>query len=375
MKFEILKKSKNCSAKAGKLILPHGEVDTPVFMPVGTNGIIKALNFDQVKQIGFNIILSNSYHLFLRPGVEVLKKAGGLHKFSGWDRNILTDSGGFQVFSLSDFRKVMDEGVIFSSFIDGSRHLFTPESVLEFQSIVGSDIMMPLDECTPIPIDYNIAKIAMERTLKWLDKSYRYYIDYIDRSKQSMFGIIQGNKFRDLRKESALQTCSYDLPGFSIGGLSVGEEKEVMYEILDFLDGFIPETKPRYLMGVGTPEDLLNGVKYGIDMFDCIFPTRAGRNGTFFTKNGKSNIKNSSYKLDFSPLEDNCGCYTCKNFTRSYVRHLFKASEITALTLLSIHNLYFLFNLMKDIREAILNDNFEIFYNEFLKNYKRNENF
>jgi len=375
MKFEILKKSKNCSAKAGKLILPHGEVDTPVFMPVGTNGVIKALNFDQVKQIGFNIILSNSYHLFLRPGVEVLKKAGGLHKFSGWDRNILTDSGGFQVFSLSDFRKVMDEGVIFSSFIDGSRHLFTPESVLEFQSIVGSDIMMPLDECTPIPIDYNIAKIAMERTLKWLDKSYRYYIDYIDRSKQSMFGIIQGNKFRDLRKESALQTCSYDLPGFSIGGLSVGEEKEVMYEILDFLDGFIPETKPRYLMGVGTPEDLLNGVKYGIDMFDCIFPTRAGRNGTFFTKNGKSNIKNSSYKLDFSPLEDNCGCYTCKNFTRSYVRHLFKASEITALTLLSIHNLYFLFNLMKDIREAILNDNFEIFYNEFLKNYKRNENF
>ncbi|MCX8058005.1 MAG: tRNA guanosine(34) transglycosylase Tgt [Spirochaetes bacterium] len=375
MKFKIVKKSNNSSARAGIFNLPHGEVETPVFMPVGTNGIIKALNFDQVKDIGFKIILSNSYHLFLRPGIDVLKKSGGLHKFSGWDRNILTDSGGFQVFSLSDFRKVTDEGVIFSSFIDGSRHLFTPESVLEFQSIVGSDIMMPLDECTPIPIDYNIAKEAMERTLKWLNRSYNYYRERIDHDKQLLFGIVQGNKFFDLRKESAYKTCSYDLPGFSIGGLSVGEEKSLMYEIIAFLDELMPFEKPRYLMGVGTPEDILNAVKNGIDMFDCIFPTRAGRNGTFFTKYGKSNIKNSSYKFDFNPLDDNCSCYTCNNFTKSYLRHLFKASEITALTLLSIHNLFFLNNLLKDIRKSILEERFEIFYKEFLDNYKKNENY
>lgn len=375
MKFEIIKKSNKSSARVGIFHLPHGNVDTPVFMPVGTNGIIKALNFDQVKEIGFKIILSNSYHLFLRPGVDVLKRAGGLHKFSGWDRNILTDSGGFQVFSLSDFRKVTDEGVLFSSFIDGSRHMFTPESVIEFQSIVGSDIMMPLDECTPIPIDYEIAKNAMERTIKWLEKSYLYYRNNIDHNKQLLFGIIQGNKFLDLRKESVYKTCSFDLPGFSIGGLSVGEEKSVMYEILAFLDELMPYDKPRYLMGVGTPEDILNAVKNGVDMFDCIFPTRAGRNGTFFTSYGKTNIKNSSYKYDFTPLVEGCNCYTCKNFTKSYLRHLFKASEITALTLLSIHNLYFLNDLMKKIRESIINDNFETFYNDFLEKYKINENY
>ena len=331
MEFQLIKKSEKSSARLGQLRLPHGSVDTPVFMPVGTNGIMKAINFDQMREIGYQLILSNAYHLFLRPGSDVLKKAGGLHNFSGWDRNILTDSGGFQVFSLSDFRKVSDEGVLFSSFLDGSRHFFTPESVVEFQSIIGSDIMMPLDECTPIPIDYPIAKKAMERTLNWLNRAVDYYNQSIDKEKQALFGIIQGNKFMDLRKESALRTCSMDLPGYSIGGLSVGEDKEIMYEILAYLDQFIPENKPRYLMGVGTPEDLLNGVKNGVDMFDCIFPTRAGRNGTFFTPKGKTNIKNSMYKYDFSPLVEGCQCYACRNHTKSYIRHLFKASEITAL--------------------------------------------
>lgn len=373
--FTLEKKSKNSKARAGILNLPHGKVETPVFMPVGTNGVVKALTFDQVREINFKIILSNTYHLYLKPGVEVLKKASGLHKFSGWERNILTDSGGFQVFSLSDFRKVNEEGVIFSSYIDGSRHFFTPEHVIEVEKIIGSDIIMPLDECTPIPIEKKIAELAMKRTINWLKRSKEYWISNLDISKQFLFGIIQGNKFFDLRKESALQTLSLDLPGIAIGGLSVGEEKSIMYDIIEYLDEIIPDTKPRYLMGVGTPEDLINGVLRGIDMFDCIFPTRVGRNGTFFTDEGKKNIKNSIFKFDFAPLDENCTCYTCRNFSRSYIRHLFRAKEITALTLLSIHNLHYLYNLMNKIRESILNNNFENFAKDFLDKYSNKNKF
>ncbi len=369
MIYKLEHKEKNSSARAGRLLLSHGEVETPVFMPVATNGTIKAVTFNHIKDIGYKLILSNAYHLYLRVGEELLSKAGGLHKFENWDRNILTDSGGFQVFSLSDFRKITEKGVKFSSFIDGSKHMLTPEDVIDFEKTIGSDIIMPLDECTKIPIEYENAKQAMERTLRWLKRGKDRWQDQCNTSKQHLFGIVQGNSYLDLREKSVKETVKMDFPGYSIGGLSVGEEKSVMYEVLEFLNKYLPENKPRYLMGVGTPEDLLNGVKHGVDMFDCIYPTRVGRNGTFFTKDGKMNIKKQVFKYDFGPLDKGCNCYACKNHSRSYIRHLFKAGEISSMTLLSIHNLTFLYNLMNEIRQSIFNNDFNKYYENFLNRY------
>jgi len=367
--FTIEKKSNLSNARAGKLSLGHTETLTPVFMPVGTTGTIKACTWEQIKEIGFDLILGNTYHLYLRPGSEIIKHFNGLHNFINWDRNILTDSGGFQVFSLSEFRKISDDGVIFSSIVDGSKHFFSPESVVDFQITLGSDILMPLDECTPIPIEYEIAEKAMKRTIEWLKRSKRRWMESKEKKENYLFGIVQGNKFEDLRKISASISAELDLPGYSIGGLSVGEDKETMNNMIEIVNSILPEEKPRYLMGVGKPEDLLEGVSRGIDMFDCIFPTRAGRNGSFFTKFGMKSIKNLSYKFSEEPLDLNCNCYACRNFTKSYIRHLFRAKEITAMTLISIHNLAFLKRLMNDIRKSILEDNFEKFKNEFLNNY------
>ncbi|MCR4421067.1 MAG: tRNA guanosine(34) transglycosylase Tgt [Spirochaetales bacterium] len=371
--FELEKKSNKSNARAGKLKLKHGTTLTPVFMPVGTTGTIKACTWQQIKDIGFNLVLGNTYHLYLRPGSEIINHFNGLHNFINWDRNILTDSGGFQVFSLSDFRKITDDGVIFSSIVDGSKHFFSPETVIDFQLTLGSDIMMPLDECTPIPIEYSIAQKAMNRTLIWLKRAKKRWEESNKDKDHLLFGIVQGNRFEDLRKYSAQMTSELDLPGYSIGGLSVGEDKDTMFSMIEIVNSILPEEKPRYLMGVGKPEDLLEGVARGIDMFDCIFPTRAGRNGSFFTKNGMKSIKNLSYKFSEEPLDKDCDCYACKNFTKSYIRHLFRAKEITAMTLISIHNLAFLKKLMDNIRSSILNDNFEEFKNDFLSNYRQSK--
>jgi len=367
--FIIEKNSSRSNARAARLTLSHGVIQTPVFMPVGTTGTIKACTWQQIKEIGFNLVLGNTYHLYLRPGQEIIRHFNGLHNFINWDRNILTDSGGFQVFSLSEFRKINDDGVIFSSIVDGSKHFFSPEFVIDFEMNLGSDIMMPLDECTPIPIEYNIAKKAMDRTLQWLKRSKNRWLENKGEKDNLLFGIVQGNKFEDLRRISASYTAELDLPGYSIGGLSVGEDKETMNHMIEIVNSILPEDKPRYLMGVGKPEDLLEGISRGIDMFDCIFPTRAGRNGSFFTKSGMKSIKNLSYKFSEEPLDSDCNCYACRNFTKSYIRHLFRAKEITAMTLISIHNLAFLKKLMDDVRQSILEDNFENFKNNFLNNY------
>lgn len=369
--FELVKTSKKSSARAGILNLGHGSTLTPVFMPVGTTGTIKACTWQQIDDIGFNLVLGNTYHLYLRPGVEIIDHFNGLHKFINWNKNILTDSGGFQVFSLSEFRKLTDDGVIFSSIVDGSKHFFSPESVVDFQLKLGSDILMPLDECTPIPIEYSIAEKAMKRTISWLNRAKKRWEEGNSIEKNLLFGIVQGNKFEDLRKISASLTSELDLPGYSIGGLSVGEDKDTMLDMIEIVNEILPQNKPRYLMGVGKPEDLLEGVARGIDMFDCIFPTRAGRNGSFFTKYGMKSIKNLNYKFSDEPLDSDCNCYACKNFSKSYIRHLFRAKEITAMTLISLHNLSFLKKLMDDIRNSIMEDNFEEFKNTFLLNYKQ----
>lgn len=369
--FELIKTSKKSSARAGILNLGHGSTLTPVFMPVGTTGTIKACTWQQINDIGFNLVLGNTYHLYLRPGVEIIDHFNGLHNFINWNKNILTDSGGFQVFSLSEFRKITDDGVIFSSIVDGSKHFFSPESVVDFQLKLGSDILMPLDECTPIPIEYSIAEKAMKRTISWLKRAKKRWEEVNLIEKNLLFGIVQGNKFEDLRKISASMTSELELPGYSIGGLSVGEDKDTMLDMIEIVNEILPQNKPRYLMGVGKPEDLLEGVARGIDMFDCIFPTRAGRNGSFFTKYGMKSIKNLNYKFSDEPLDSDCNCYACKNFSKSYIRHLFRAKEITAMTLISIHNLLFLKKLMDDIRNAIMEDNFEEFKNTFLLNYKQ----
>ncbi|MCS7278259.1 MAG: tRNA guanosine(34) transglycosylase Tgt, partial [Aquificaceae bacterium] len=340
-------------ARLGEFITPHGRIETPVFMPVGTQGTVKAMLHKELLEIGTQIILGNTYHLYLRPGVEIIKEAGGLHNFIGWQRPILTDSGGFQVFSLARGRgdgkskvKVKDEGVEFRDHLAGDLHFFTPEKVIEIQEIFGSDIIMPLDECVEHPTTYAYAKIALERTINWLDRS----IKAKKSEEQVLFGIVQGAFFEDLRIESALKTVERDLFGYAIGGLSVGEPKEVMYAMTEVVCEHLPPEKPRYLMGVGMPEDILEAVAKGVDMFDCVAPTRMARTGTLFTSKGKINIRNERYKKDFSPVDEKCDCYTCKNFTRAYLRHLFLAEEISAYILNTIHNLRFYHRLMENIR-------------------------
>lgn len=365
-KFTLEKKSSQCKARTGTIETNHGVIKTPVFMPVGTRATVKAMNNDELKSIGSQIILSNTYHLYLKPGQEIIRKADGLHKFMNWDRPILTDSGGFQVFSLSKTRKITEEGVQFRSHIDGSKHFISPEKSMEIQNDLGSDIMMAFDECVPYPASYEYTEDSMKRTLRWLKRCKDYHKNT---DKQNLFGIIQGGMYKDLREYSAKNTIDFDLPGYAIGGLSVGEPRDLMIDLLDFTTNFMPENKPRYLMGVGTPDYLFEAVEHGVDMCDCVLPTRIARNGTALTSKGKLVVKNAKYKDDFSPLDENCDCYACKNHTRAYIRHLLNVDEILGARLLSIHNLRFLIKLMENIRKSIEEDRYLEFKDEFYRNY------
>ena len=369
--FELLHVCAQTGARRGRLHTPHGVIETPIFMPVGTQATVKTMSPDELKQIGAQIILSNTYHLHLRPGEDLVAEAGGLHRFMNWDRPILTDSGGFQVFSLAELRKLNENGVEFQSHLDGSRHFFSPEVSIGVQEKLGSDIMMQFDECSPWPCDYDRAKGAMYRTLRWLNRCMAAKT----RDDQALFGIVQGAFYKDLRVECAKEMAKLDLPGFGIGGLSVGEPKEIMYELLEAINPVMPQNKPRYLMGVGSPDCLIEGVLRGVDMFDCVLATRVARNGTCFTDEGRLVIRNAQYAHDFGPLEEGCDCYACQNFSRAYIRHLFKAGEITGGRLATIHNLRYLLRLMERIRKAIEEDRFEEFRRDFFSRYDMSRNF
>ena len=366
LKFEIEHESKETNARVGKITTPHGEIETPIFMPVGTKATVKTVSPEELNKIQAQIILSNTYHLYLRPGDDIIKEAGGLHEFMNWDKPILTDSGGFQVFSLGDMRKITEEGVDFRSYIDGSKHTITPEKSIKIQNNLGSDIIMAFDECTPYPADKEYAKKSMERTTRWAKRCKEAHKNI---EKQSLFGIIQGGMYKDLRLESLKNMKELDFPGYAIGGLSVGEPAHKMYETLEYIAPKMPKNKPRYLMGVGSPDYLFEAVINGIDMADCVLPTRMARNGTFMTNEGRIAIKNAQYKRDFGPLDNECNCYTCQNYSRSYLRHLFKEKEILGLRLATIHNLFFLINLMKRIRIAIKSENLLEFKKDFYKKY------
>ena len=365
--FELLHVCKQTGARRGRLHTPHGVIETPIFMPVGTQASVKTMSPDELKECGAQIILSNTYHLHLRPGENLIKKAGGLHAFMNWDRPILTDSGGFQVFSLADLRKLTEAGVEFRSHLDGSKMFIGPEESIGIQEALGSDIAMQFDECSPYPCDYTRAKDAMHRTIRWLERCMKAKT----REDQALFGIVQGAFYKDLRIECAREMSQLDLPGFGIGGLSVGEPKEIMYDMLDAMMPYMPQNKPRYLMGVGSPDCLIEGVLRGVDMFDCVLATRVARNGTVFTHDGRLVVRNAKYAEDFTPLDADCDCYACKNFTRGYIRHLFKAGEILALRLNSIHNIYFLTHMMTEMREAIENDALLDWTNEFYARHGR----
>ena len=365
--FELLHIDKKTGARRGRLHTPHGVVETPIFMPVGTQATVKGMSPDELKELQAQIILSNTYHLHLRPGEDLVAEAGGLHSFMHWDRPILTDSGGFQVFSLAEFRKLTEEGVQFQSHLDGSRHFFSPETSIAIQEKLGSDIMMQFDECSAYPSDNNQANKAMHRTIRWLHRC----MDAKTRDDQALFGIVQGAFYKDLRIQCADEMAKLDLPGFGIGGLSVGEPKEIMYEMLEAMMPHMPEGKPRYLMGVGSPDCLIEGVLRGVDMFDCVLATRVARNGTVFTRNGRLVVRNAKYAHDFGPMEEGCDCYACRNFSRAYVRHLLKADEILGLRLTTYHNLRFLVRLMEDIRAAIEQDALLDFVNDFYATHGR----
>ncbi|MFA6598398.1 MAG: tRNA guanosine(34) transglycosylase Tgt [Ignavibacteriaceae bacterium] len=367
MKF-VLEAQEN-KARAGYFETAHGVVQTPIFMPVGTQGTVKAVNQSQlVDDIKAQIILGNTYHLYLRPGTDILEEAGGLHKFMNWQKPILTDSGGFQVFSLSELRKLKKDGVEFRSHLDGSKHFFTPEKVIGIERSIGSDIMMVLDECTPFPCDYEYAKKSKELTSAWavLNKEAFENTKPLYGHEQFLFGIIQGSVYKDLREASAADLINLDFDGYAIGGLAVGEPMETMYELVNFTTDLMPEQKPRYLMGVGRPENILEGIERGVDMFDCVMPTRNARNAYLFTSSGILSMRNNKYKNDFSPVDDVCDCYTCKNFTRAYLRHLFIAKEVLALELASIHNLHFYLNLVTEARKNIINGTFKSWKEEIL---------
>ena len=355
--YELIKKCPVTGARAGRLHTPHGSFDTPMFMPVGTQGTVKTLSPEELKLMGAGVILGNTYHLFLRPGHETVKNAGGLHRFMNWDGGILTDSGGFQVFSLGDLRKIDEEGVAFRSHHDGSNQFLSPEKSMEIQMALGADIAMAFDECTPYPADYEYACRSMRLTTRWARRCQAVH----NREDQALFGIVQGGMYADLRRESAVELVEMDFPGYAIGGLSVGEPKPLMYEVLEQTTPYLPETKARYLMGVGTPDCLVEGVARGIDMFDCVFPTRVARNGTAITSQGRVVIRNAAYAEDFSPLDPECNCYTCRNYSRAYLRHLIRCDEIFGLRLMSLHNLHYLIQLMKELRASILNDSFPEF--------------
>jgi queuine tRNA-ribosyltransferase len=366
VRLEILKEDSRTRARIGKLYTPHGVIDTPVFMPVGTQATVKTMTPEELKDLGAQIILSNTYHLFLRPGHELVAEAGGLHTFMHWDGAILTDSGGFQVFSLGDLRKIHEEGVEFRSHIDGSRRFLSPEIATQVQIALGADIIMAFDECAPYPCTHEYAKNSLERTTRWTKRCQEALRT---RKEQALFGIIQGGTYQDLRIQSAEEIVELDLPGYAIGGLSVGEPKELMYEVLDYTVMHLPKQKPRYLMGVGTPDALIEGVMRGIDMFDCVLPTRIARNGTALTRYGKVVVRNAESARNFSPLDPTCACYACRNYSRAYIRHLLKADEILGLRLMSIHNLHFLQTLMREIREAIKEECLPEYRRRFFADY------
>ena len=365
--FELVHKCAQTGARLGILHTPHGDIDTPCFMPVGTQATVKAMTPRDLDEIGASIILSNTYHLYMRPGHELVREAGGLHSFMHWDKPILTDSGGFQVFSLSAMNKITDEGVTFRSHIDGSKHIFTPERAIAIEEALGADIIMCFDECTPYPADKKYTREAMERTHKWAKQCQLAQT----RNDQALFGIVQGGTYADLRIQSAKTLADMDFIGYSIGGLSVGEPKETMYDMLEVLEPHMPHNKPRYLMGVGSPDCLLEGVLRGIDMFDCVLQTRIARNGLALTSDGKHMLRNAEYAHDFRPIDSNCDCYACKNFTRAYIRHLIKAGEILAAHLLTLHNLRFSLMLMENIRKAIKEDRLLDFYRENIVFFKQ----
>jgi len=364
--YEIKHICKQSGARIGVFHTPHGDIETPVFMPVGTIATVKGLRPEDLEDVGAQIILSNTYHLFLRPGEEIVKQAGGLHKFMNWNKPILTDSGGFQVFSLAKLNKITDDGVEFQSHLNGERLFMTPEKCMQIQNDLGSDIIMAFDECSKPGVSYDYAKKALERTTKWLDRCSKAHKN----ENQMLFPIIQGNFFKDLREKSLKEVVPYAKCGIAVGGLSVGEPKDVMYDILSFLQPLYPENMPRYLMGVGSPDCLIEGYARGIDMMDCVLPTRIARNGTAFSRFGKIVLKNAKYKNDFTPLESECNCYTCKNYTKAYLHHLVKCGEMLGAELLSIHNIYHLIKLTDKIKEAIMRDRLLDFRDEYLKDYK-----
>lgn len=370
IKYHLEKKEKHTGARLGKIETPHGTFETPMFMPVGTLASVKTIAPEELEEMGAGIILSNTYHLWLRPGEDIVEEAGGLHEFMQWDKGILTDSGGFQVFSLSDMRDIKEEGVHFRSHLDGSKLFLSPEKAIQIQNSLGSDIMMSFDECPPFDESYDYVKKSVERTSRWAERGLEAHKNY---DRQGLFGIVQGAGFEDLRKQSAKDLVSMDFSGYSIGGLSVGEPKKEMYRVLDFTTHLLPEDKPRYLMGVGTPDALIEGVMRGVDMFDCVLPTRIARNGTTMTSKGRVVIKNAQYARDFGPLDDKCNCYTCRNYSRAYIRHLIKSDETFGLRLTSYHNLYFLLDLMKNVRQAIREDNLLEFKEAFFEEYGYNK--
>ncbi|GLH64817.1 tRNA guanosine(34) transglycosylase Tgt [Parageobacillus sp. G301] len=370
IRFELIKTCKQTGARLGILHTPHGSFETPMFMPVGTLATVKTLSPEELKEMGAGIILSNTYHLWLRPGHEIVKEAGGLHSFMNWDRGILTDSGGFQVFSLSEFRRIEEEGVYFRNHLNGDKLFLSPEKAIEIQNALGSDIMMAFDECPPYPATYEYMKQSVERTSRWAERCLKAHKRP---NEQGLFGIVQGGEFEDLRRQSAQDLVSLDFPGYAVGGLSVGEPKEVMNRVLEFTTPLLPANKPRYLMGVGSPDSLIDGAIRGIDMFDCVLPTRIGRNGTVMTSQGRVVIKNAQYARDFSPLDPNCDCYTCRNYTRAYIRHLIKCDETFGIRLTSYHNVYFLIKLMEQVRQAIREDRLGDFREEFFEQYGFNK--
>ncbi|MGN0947550.1 tRNA guanosine(34) transglycosylase Tgt [Megasphaera sp.] len=353
-------------ARAGILRTPHGTFKTPMFMPVGTQATVKTLAPEELYAMGAQVILSNTYHLFLRPGHELVKEAGGLHKFMNWKQAILTDSGGFQVFSLGQMRKITEEGVTFRSHLDGSKKFLSPEVSMDIQMALDSDIAMAFDECIPYPSDYEYTQMSTERTSRWAKRC----LDHHDSDTQGLFGIVQGGMYKDLRKQSCEDLVDMDFDGYGIGGLSVGESKDIMYDILEHTTPLLPKNKARYLMGVGTPDCLVEGVARGVDMFDCVFPTRVARNGMAMTHTGRLTVRNAKYAHDFHPIEEGCQCYTCRNYSRAYIRHLFKAEELLAYRLVSIHNLYFLLQFMRDMRQSIFDGTFREFRRDFWKRYQ-----
>ena len=368
IKYELIKN--DGKARLGKLKTNYGTFDTPMFMPVGTLANVKTLTPEELYAMNSAVILSNTYHLWLRPGEDIVDKAGGLHKFMNYNGPILTDSGGFQVFSLAKKKDITEEGVVFKSHIDGKKLFLTPELSIQIQNKLDSDIAMSFDECIPYPATYEYAKQSTERTIRWAKRGKEVH----NNPNQSLFGIVQGGEYEDLRKYSAEETVKLDFDGYSIGGTSVGEDKVTMYKMIDYAIEYLPLDKPRYLMGVGEPIDLLEGVERGIDMFDCVLPTRLARHGNAFTRNGRINLKNLKYKEDFAPIEDDCDCYTCKNYTKAYIRHLITCEETLGGRLLSIHNIRFLIKEMEEIRESIKNNKFSSYKEEFIKKYKNGEN-